>query len=161
MAKNVHIKIDGIEGESADDKHAKTIDVLAWSWGMSQSGSFHTGLGGGSGKVNVQDLSFTKYVDTASTKLESACVTSEHIAKAVLTITKAGGKSPLDYFILTLEDILVSSVSLGGSGDSNEAFTENVTLHFAKFKTEYFTQDAKGVGKAAGNASFNVPANKA
>jgi len=92
MANNVHIKIDGIEGESADAKHSKTIDVLAWSWGMSQSGTFHIGSGGGQGKANVQDLSFTKVVDSASTKLQHACVVGDHIAKAVLTVTKAGAK---------------------------------------------------------------------
>jgi type VI secretion system secreted protein Hcp len=160
MANNVHIKIDGIEGESADAKHSKTIDVLAWSWGMSQSGTFHTGSGGGQGKASVQDLSFTKHVDSASTKLQHACVVGDHIEKAVLTITKAGGKAPLDFMVITLEQVLVSSVSIGGSG-GEESFTENVSLNFAKFKTEYFTQDAKGVGKAAGNVSFNIPANSA
>jgi len=160
MANNVHIKIDGIEGESADAKHKKTIDVLAWSWGMSQSGTFHTGSGGGHGKASVQDLSFTKHVDSASTKLQHACVMGDHIAKCVLTVTKAGGKDPLDFLVITFEQVLVSSVSLGGSG-GEESFTENVSLNFAKFKTEYFTQDEKGVGKAAGNATYNIPANSA
>jgi type VI secretion system secreted protein Hcp len=160
MANNVHIKIDGIEGESADAKHGKTIDVLAWSWGMSQSGTFHIGSGGGQGKANVQDLSFTKTVDSASTKLQHACVLGDHIAKAVLTVTKAGGKDPLDFLVITLEQVLVASVSMGGSG-GEESLTENVSLNFAKFKTEYFTQDSKGVGKAAGNATYNIPANTA
>ena len=160
MATNVHIKIDTIEGESADAKHKKTIDVLAWSWGMSQSGTFHTGQGGGAGKANVQDLSFTKHVDSASTKLQAACVTGEHLKDATLFVSKAGGKDPLDFLKITLEKVLVSSVSIGGSG-GEETFTENVTLNFAKFKTEYFVQDEKGVGKAAGNASFDIPANKA
>ena len=48
-----------------DKTHAEEIDVLAWSWGMSQSGSMHMG-GGGAGKVNVQDLSFTKYIDKST-----------------------------------------------------------------------------------------------
>ncbi|MEJ2387700.1 MAG: type VI secretion system tube protein Hcp, partial [Chromatiaceae bacterium] len=37
------IKFDGIDGESKDDKHKGEHDVLAWSWGMSQSGSAHIG----------------------------------------------------------------------------------------------------------------------
>ena len=160
MATNVHILIEGVDGETQDAKHKKAIDVLAWSWGLSQSGTFHSGSGGGAGKVNIQDLSFTKHVDVASTKLQSACCTGEHIKKAVLTVTKAGGKDPLDYLKITLENILVSSVSTGGSG-GEETFTENITLNFAKFKTEYFTQDEKGMGKAAGNASWDIPANKA
>ena len=69
MAVDMFLKIDGLKGESADDAHAGEIDVLAFSWGMSQSGSMHIGGGGGSGKVNVQDMSITKYLDKASTVL--------------------------------------------------------------------------------------------
>jgi type VI secretion system secreted protein Hcp len=55
MAVDMFLKVDGIEGESQDEKHAKEIDVLSWSWGMSQSGTSHMGGGGGGGKVAVQD----------------------------------------------------------------------------------------------------------
>ena len=41
MAVDMFLKIGDIEGESTDDKHGKEIDVLAWSWGMSQSGTTH------------------------------------------------------------------------------------------------------------------------
>ena len=41
MAVDMFLKIGDIKGESADDKHAGEIDVLAWSWGMSQSGTTH------------------------------------------------------------------------------------------------------------------------
>ena len=66
MAVDMFMKIDTIDGESKDKKHTKEIDVLSWSWGLSNSGSAHTGGGAGAGKVNGQDLSFTKYVDSAS-----------------------------------------------------------------------------------------------
>jgi type VI secretion system secreted protein Hcp len=61
MAVDMFFKLAGIDGESVDKTHAKAIDVLAWSWGMSQNGTTHIGTGGGAGKVNVQDISFTKY----------------------------------------------------------------------------------------------------
>jgi hypothetical protein len=98
------IKFDGIDGESVDAKHAKSIDVLAWSWGMSQSGTTHTSTGGGAGKVNVQDLSLTKYIDKSSTVLMTHCATGKHIPKAVLTVRKAGDK-PLEYLVITLKDL--------------------------------------------------------
>ena len=47
MAVDMFIKIGDIDGESVDAKHAKEIDVLAWSWGMSPSGTTHTAGGGG------------------------------------------------------------------------------------------------------------------
>jgi type VI secretion system secreted protein Hcp len=52
-----------IPGESQDQTHRDQVDVLAWSWGMSNSGTTHVGGGGGAGKASFQDISLTKYVD--------------------------------------------------------------------------------------------------
>ena len=90
MAVDMFMVIDGIKGESKDKAYKEAIDVLAWSWGLSNSGSFHTGGGGGSGKVNVQDLSFTKYVDKASPILMLYCSNGDHFASAKLIVRKAG-----------------------------------------------------------------------
>jgi len=158
MAVDYFMKLADIDGESADSKHSKEIDVLAWSWGMSNAGSAHSSSGMGTGKVNVQDLSFTHYVDVASTKLMNSCATGDHIDSAILTCRKAGGKDPLEYLKVTLTSVFVTSLSTGGS-QGDERQTENVTLNFAKVKVEYFTQDDKGGGKPAGNFTRNIPAN--
>jgi type VI protein secretion system component Hcp len=77
MAVDMFLKLSNdIKGESQDHKHKDEIDVLAWSWGVSQSGTFHQGGGGGSGKASFQDISVTKYVDKASNGLLRACSTS-------------------------------------------------------------------------------------
>ena len=57
MAVDMFIKIGDIKGESHDKGHKDSIDILAWSWGMSQSGTTHMGTGGGAGKVSVNDIS--------------------------------------------------------------------------------------------------------
>ena len=38
-AVDMFLKLDGIPGESTDKTHANEIDVLAWSWGMSRTGT--------------------------------------------------------------------------------------------------------------------------
>lgn len=157
MAVDMFIDLDGIKGESVDSKHSESIDVLAWSWGLSNSGTFHTGSGGGSGKANFQDLSFTKYVDKATADLMYACSSGKHLKKGTLTIRKAGEK-PLEYLVYTLEEILVSSMSTGGSG-GEDRLTENVTLNFAKIKMEYKIQDKAGAGKDGGTFTWNIAAN--
>jgi type VI secretion system secreted protein Hcp len=146
MAMDMFLKIKGLEGESADDKHGKEIDVLAWSWGMSNSGSAHAGSGAGAGKVNVQDVSITKYIDKSSPDLMLACCNGKHFGDAILTVRKAG-ETPLEYLIITMTDLLISAVSTGGSG-GEDRLTENVTLNFAKVKLEY-TEQAKAGGSAA------------
>ena len=144
MAVDMFIKIDGVDGESRDSVHAAEIDVLAWSWGMSQSGTTHTGSGGGAGKVSVQDLSFTKYVDKASPLLMLFCSNGKHVATATLVVRKAG-TSPLEYMTIVMTDILISSVSTGGSG-GEDRLTENVTLNFAEVAYTYVVQKPDGSG---------------
>jgi type VI secretion system secreted protein Hcp len=143
MAMDMFIKIDDVKGESQDDKHKDEIDVLAWSWGMSQSGTFHTGGGGGSGKVSINDLSFTKYIDKSSPNLMQYCSGGKQYKEAKLTIRKAGGKTPLEYLIITMKDVIVTSVSTGGSG-GEDRLTENVTLNFGALKLDYQQQKPDG-----------------
>lgn len=157
MAVDMFMKIDKVEGESKDSKHAKEVDVLSWSWGMSQSGSMHSGGGGGSGKVSVNDLTFTKYVDVASHLLLQCCATGKHLTNAVLTVRKAGEKQQ-EYLKIHLEEVLVSSVTTGGSG-GEDRLTENVTLNFAKFKFEYSPQKADGSLDSAKTTGYDVRAN--
>ncbi len=157
MAMDQFLKIDDIEGESVDSVHAKTIDVLAWSWGMSQSGTTHMGGGGGSGKVNVQDLSITKYVDKSSTNLMLACCDGTHFKEALLTVRKAG-KTALEYVKITMKEVIISSVSTGGSG-GEDRLTENVSLNFAEVKVEYTPQKPDGTGDAAKDITWKIAEN--
>jgi type VI secretion system secreted protein Hcp len=157
MAVDMFLKLDGIKGESADKSHKDEINVLAWSWGMSNSGSAHLGGGAGSGKVNVQDLSLTKYIDVSSPDLMLFCCNGKHVAKAQLTVRKAG-ETALEYLIIKLEDVLVASVSTGGSG-GEDRLTEHVTLNFAKVDVEYTGQDAKGGAGAKPKMGWDIPAN--
>ncbi len=143
MAVDMFLEIEGVEGESSDDSKKGAIDVLAFSWGMSQAGTLHVSTGGGAGKVNVQDLSVTKWVDKASTDLMLHCCNGEHYSSAILTVRKAGGDNPLEYLVITMEDVMVTAVSTGGSG-GEDRFTENLTLNFARFKVQYSTQESSG-----------------
>jgi type VI secretion system secreted protein Hcp len=157
MAVDMFLNIDKVKGESVDHKHKEEIDVMAFSWGMSQTGTAHMGGGGGAGKANVQDISFTKYLDKSSPVLMQACCKGTHFPKAVLTVRKAGDK-PLEYYKITLEDLLVTSISSGGSG-GEDRLTETVALNFARFKVEYTPQKPDGSGEAAVAFGFNVATN--
>jgi|ERR1700674_143262 type VI secretion system secreted protein Hcp len=159
MAVDMFIKIGDVEGESTDAKHGKEIDVLAWSWGMSQSGTTHMGGGGGSGKVNVQDISFTKYVDASTHALMLACCDGTHYPQALLTVRKAG-KTPVEYIKITMKEVIITSLSTGGSG-GEDRLTENCTLNFAEYKLEYTPQDEKGAGGATKTAAWNIASNEA
>ncbi len=158
MAVDMFIKVDGVTGESKDSAHSGEIDVIAWTWGLQQSGSRHMGGGGGSGKVNVQDLSFTKYVDKSSTDLMLFCCNGKHVKEATLTVRKAG-ESPLEYIKVKMSDCLVSGVTTGGSG-GEDRLTENVTLNFAKVEVEYTPQKEDGSGDAPATMGWDISKNE-
>jgi type VI secretion system secreted protein Hcp len=158
MAVDMFLDLEGIPGESHDDKFKGKIDLLAWSWGMSQSGSTHMGGGGGSGKANFNDLSCTKWVDKASPLLMQYVSNGKHIPKATLTVRKAGEK-PLDYLVYTFTDLIVSSVSTGGSG-GEDRLTENLSLNFAKWELTYKPQKKDGSGDADVKAGWDIKENK-
>jgi len=157
MAVDMYLKIDAMAGESKDSKHPGEIDVLAWSWGVSNSGTTHMGHGGGAGKANFQDISFTKYVDKATPALLNACAKGTHFKKANLVVRKAGDK-PLEYMKIQLEEVLVTAFSTGGSG-GEDRLTENITLNFSKYSFDYFMQDDKGTATPTVNASYDIAAN--
>lgn len=157
MAVDILLKIDGIDGESVIQDHEKEIDILDWNWGMSQSGTMHHGGGAGSGKVDIQDLSLTKYVDKSSPNLMRACCNGEHFAAATLVVRKAG-KDALDYLKVSMEPVLVTSVSTGGSG-GEDRLTENITLNFAKMEVGYTPQKEDGTGDAEVSLKWNIEKN--
>src|ERR1700709_1126786 len=69
-AVNMFLDITGIPGESTDPIHTNQVDVLAWSWGMYNSGTTGSAV---AGKSTFQYLNLTKYVDKASPLLMLHC----------------------------------------------------------------------------------------
>ncbi len=142
MAVDMFLELDGIKGEAQDKTHKDHIDILAWSFGVSNSGTTHMGTGSGAGKANFQDISITKFVDKSSPVLMQHSILGKHITKGKLYVRKAGGK-PLEYIVYSLNDIIVTSVSTGGSG-GEDRLTENVSLNFRQMKFVYTPQKPDG-----------------
>ena len=157
MAFDMHIKFGSgkvkIEGASNHKKHKGEVPILAWSWGVSNTGDLHTGAGAASGgKAHVQDISITKYVDGCSNALLQAACTGARVEGAHIYVTNATGEQT-DFLTIELsEGVLVTSVSTGGSGGEDK-LTENITLHFGKFKYSFQPQDDKG-GAKGGTKDF-------
>jgi type VI secretion system secreted protein Hcp len=160
-AANMFLKLNGIDGESTDAKYGKQIEVLAWSWGASNSGTTHTG-GGGAGTTSVQDIAVTKNIDKTTPALILRTMNGKQIADGVLTVrsfTVKGGE--YEALKIELKNILVTSVSTGGSAGQT-TLTENISLNFGSFQLTYIplVNDVPGTGIpmrwniAAGTESF-------
>jgi type VI secretion system secreted protein Hcp len=152
------LKLDGIRGESQDSRHKGEIEVLNWSWSLTNSGSAHYGAGMGAGKVQIGDVHLLKRVDTATPSLMKACTTGQHISTGTLTVRKAGGTA-LEYFKIELTGILISSVR--PASDPNSPYLqEDIALNFATFKCTYTPQDDKGAGGATVDFGYDIQKNQ-
>ena len=155
---SIFARIGTIKGESRDARHKDEIEVLSWSWGVSQSGNLGHGGGGGAGKASFHDFVFTHHVDKASPLLMKACATGEHVKDATITVRRAGA-GQADYLIVTMTDVLVTSVSttVGAEGDTT---LESVVLAFAKVDLEYKPQKPNGSLEAGVHFTYDVKAQK-
>jgi type VI secretion system secreted protein Hcp len=158
MASDIFAKIGDIKGESLDSKHKDEVEVLSWSWGVSQSGDNSQGGGGGAGKASFNDFNFTHVIDKASPLLLKACATGQHIKEATITSRKAG-KGQQEFLIIKMNDVLITAVSLSGAGDGGSG-AENVSLQFAKVDLEYKPQKPDGSLDAGIHFKYDIRANK-
>ena len=156
MATDIFAKIGDIKGESSDDKHKDEVEVLSWSWGVTQSGTVEGG-GGGAGKASFHDFNFTHHVDKASPVLMQACSTGVHMKEATITHRKAG-KLQHEFMIFKMNDVIITGVTHGGSGDSG--YSENVSLAFAKVDLEYKPQKADGSLDAGVHFKYDIKGSK-
>jgi type VI secretion system secreted protein Hcp len=137
------LKIEGVDGESTDDKHKGEIELESWSFGGSNAGSFSSGGGGGTGKVALQDFHFVKKTDKSSAKLFTACCTGEHLSKATLVCRKAGTDQQ-EFLTIVLTSAIVSSYQTGGAAGSDIIPMDQVSLNYAKIEYKYKEQKADG-----------------
>src|SRR5258705_1639974 len=134
MAYDILAKIGDIKGESLDSKHKDEIEVLSFSWGVTNAASVAAGTGAGAGKASFNDLSFVHTIDKASPVLMQACATGTHLKEATITHRKAG-KGQQEYLIVKMSDIIITGVSLGDS--SGGAGSENGSLAFSQGDPAY------------------------
>jgi type VI secretion system secreted protein Hcp len=170
MAVDYFMKIEGIEGESEDDKHKNEIQLSSFQWQENQTGTFAQGNGGGAGKVQMQNLEIQCPVSKASPKLMLACATGQHIPSAILTCRKAGGGQQ-EFYKITLSDVLVSSYQTGSEAPNGQTINgaegyaagvpiDHVGLNFGKIQVEYRPQKEDGSLDNPIKAGYNLKANK-
>jgi type VI secretion system secreted protein Hcp len=156
MASDIFAKIGDIKGETLDSKHKDEIEVLSWSWGVTNAGGMRGGSGGGEGKASFRDLSFVHNIDKASPVLMQSCATGVHIKEATITHRKAG-KGQHEFLIIKMNDVIITSVI---HDDNTESGSESVSLAFAKVDLEYKPQKADGSLGAGVHFKYDIRANK-
>jgi len=154
MAANYFLKLDPeIKGEAQQSGYEGQIEILSFSWGVSQAGGFSYGSGGTSAQANLQDLSVSFRMCPASPKLMAYCASGKHFKTATLSCLRAQGNSAAMYLEIKLTDVVISSYQTGGSGDDMPI--ESMSLNFAKIEQNYTGQSDTGATGADGSGSFD------
>jgi type VI secretion system secreted protein Hcp len=156
MAVDIFAKLGDIKGESTDAKHKDEIEVLSFSWGVTNAAPAGWG-GGAASKATFQDLSIVHRIDKATPLLMQACATGTHLKEATITHRKAG-KGQQEFLIVKMNDIIITGVAHSGSADQPAA--ETVSLAFAKVELEYRPQKADGSLDAGVFFKYDLKANK-
>jgi type VI secretion system secreted protein Hcp len=154
MAVDIFAKIGDIKGESQDDKHKGEVEVLSYSWGVTNAPPPTGGTGGGGGRATFRDLSIVHKIDRASPVLLKACATGEHIKEATITFRKAG-KGQQDFLIIKMNDVIITGVSQGASGDEG---SESLSLEFAKVDWQFKPTNPNGTLDAGIHFKFDIKA---
>ena len=155
MAADIFAKLGDIKGESLDDKHKDEIEVLSWSWGVTNAIGL-AGTGAAQGRASFHDLSFTHKIDKASPVLMQTCATGVHLKEATITHRKAG-KGQQDFLVIKMNDVIITAMT---DSDSAGESAETVSLAFAKVNVEYKPQKADGSLEAGIHFKYDLKAQK-
>jgi type VI secretion system secreted protein Hcp len=153
MAFDAFIQLEGIKGESGDDKHKEWIEILNYGFGASQPQSNTASSSGslGSARVEIQNFTFTHNLDISSPKLFEYCCNGTTVPKVTINLNRASGDKS-KYMEYKLSDVIVTSVGRGGDSQTDyDVPIESVSLAFGKIEMTYTKIGIDG--KAAGNAS--------
>lgn len=163
-AFSAYLQIDGVPGESLDDKHKDWIELLSYGHEMTQPVSSTKSSAGGaaSGRTQHGDFAVSKYTDKASPKLYEAVSNGKHFGKAKIEVCRSGG-TQVKFLEINLEQVMVSNVQVNSSsnGSADALPTETVHLNYGKIEWIY-TQQKRTDGSGGGNvtAKFDLTAGK-
>lgn len=135
MAVNAYLYIDGVDGPSTSKPNH--IDVLSFSWGVSQSNTYGPGQSGKeakAGRADFSELTITKVLDKTSPHLFDHCASGNILDEVYILYNKPVGDKQDDYFRIYLKDALITNHQISAG---NEHPTESVSFAFQAVEVAY------------------------
>lgn len=161
MANDAYLQIEGIKGESADERHKDWIEVSNVTWSVHQPRAAAVSTAGGmtSGRAVLSDVTFKKLADLSSPILQQTCAMGKTIPKAKFEFMRADGEGkPIKYYEVELENVMISGVT-PNSGDGG-TLIEHVHLAYSKMKWKYTKQSVRGGTEGNTAGGWDAAANK-
>lgn len=147
-----------VQGESSLTGYEKKIELLSFSHGVAMqitgdiSNNERTFR-----KPNHQDMTVTKYLDSASPVLNQACCEGKTFPQVEIVIGRNADGKVIELMRYTMKNVLISSMAVGGGGGDKPV--ETVTLNYNAIEWR-FTSQKDSIGQnAVVNASWNLTTN--
>jgi len=156
MAVDYFLDLDGIQGESQDEKFKDKIQLMSWSWGASNVSSVAGTGGSGAGKADVSDFSCMTFFDKSTPKLFKAIGKGQHITKGTLSAVKSGAEGK-PYLKVNFTEIFVTGLQMSAS---SEVPSVSLTFTYNEIGIDYSLQDEKGNLKSTGEVKYSTKQNK-
>ena len=159
MPSDLHLKVDGIEGDSQDSGHDKEIEVSSFSNGIAMALSAPGSSGSATmERANFMDFVITKNADKASAKLQFATAKGTHFASVELSVERPDGKGgKVKYLNYKLSDAVISSYTISGSTGLP---MESISFGYGKIEVAYTATDATGAAQGDVADGWDVALNK-
>lgn len=149
-----YIKFDGVDGECAEKDHKGWSDLASVAQSLHQPGGGGTGASRRRGDVIFDDVHCSKELDKASPKIAEAVAKGKVFPKVEIHLTASyTDAGRVTYYAYELKNVLVTSYSVGGVGQSEQVPMEDFSLNFEEIKTTYTENDSKG--KKKGNVEYS------
>ena len=159
MASDYFLKLDGIKGESLDAKHKDEIDLVAFSWGVSNSGTQAGAGGAGAGRATLTDFEVAMPVNRSAPQLFLKCASGAHIKDGTLAVRKSGGKDQIEYLKFKFTDILITAYEENANVAEDRPL-DLVRFNFSKIEMTYVTQKADGSAGTPETVAWDLTQNK-
>ncbi len=159
------IQLDGIKGDSTDDKHNDWIEVLAFNHSVTQvtGGSMSAQGTHAGGRVNIGDFHIVKRLDAASPTIFLRVCDGKPIPQVIIELCRAMGEKTV-FMKYTLKDVIISASRPTGAAEGEDLIpTEEIELRAAEYHLEYTPTDPRGGGKTgpAVQSAWSTLQNKA
>jgi type VI secretion system secreted protein Hcp len=142
MAVNAYLYVDGVEGPSTS--RTGFIDILSFSWGVSNTANYGTGASGKeahAGRADFSNLTVMKVLDKTSPLLMDHCASGNVLTKVYILYDKPVGDKQADYFRIYCKDALITSQQLSGSSENP---TESISFAFQAVEIAYKAENDDG-----------------
>ena len=147
------IKFDGVDGEAQDKDHKGWSDLASFQQAIHKP-SAGTGATRRRGDVVLEDIVCVKELDKSSPKLAEAICKGKVYPKVEIHVTASySADGRITYYAYELKNVVVTSYSVSGSGQSEDVPVEEVSLNFEEIKVTYTETDSEG--KKKGNVEYS------